>query len=96
MSLVFLREAENLWRADRHSDGVTTLAAMLTLCAACTWQGEEGLALELLQNVRLMAEHMNLLGVFHTREVVDGFRQLSPKRIKATSHTAWGCYCWLR
>ncbi len=42
-----------LWQAERSSNSVTTLAAFNTLCAACTWQGAEQLALKLLADLLL-------------------------------------------
>jgi hypothetical protein len=96
LSLAFLNEAEILWKADHFSNSVTTLAAMATLCAASTWQGREQLALELLTNIRRMAEQMNLFGIPHTDLIIEKFAQMSPERIKATAHATWGCYCLLR
>ena len=85
-----------MWQAERSSNSICTLAAINTLCAASTWQGNEQLALRLLEDARYMAEQMNLFGLSHTSRLVETFLRMRAETIKATAHVAWGCYCWLR
>jgi len=92
---MFFYEARILWQADRSSDSVTTLAAMMVLAVAAAELGEDQLSRDILANARQMAESMHLFGVPHTSPAVLAYRQLSPQRTRAAAHAAWGAYGYL-
>ncbi|KAH8671613.1 hypothetical protein BX600DRAFT_434712 [Xylariales sp. PMI_506] len=92
LAIAFLTEAETLWPGERNSDSPTSFAAMTTLWVASICLGRESLHLELMADCRQMAERLGLFGVRPTPELIKRFRQLPPRKLRAASHAAWGCY----
>ncbi|KAF4456621.1 Conidial development protein fluffy [Fusarium austroafricanum] len=91
----FLGEAEALWKAERSSDSVVNISALITFAVVTMMQGKDNISLELFADGRHMAERMCLIGVRHTAQLSEKFHQLPPKSLRASAHAAWSCYTWL-
>ena len=84
-----------LWRAERSSDSLVNVAAILMLSVSCHLQQSDIASNDLLDDGRAMAERMKLFGVRHTPENAASFDSLDPDTKRATAHTAWGAYSYL-
>jgi hypothetical protein len=69
---------------------------MIILATAAAQAGNDELANGLVKNARSMGEAMNLFGVLPSSPAMQDFHSMSPDRIRATAHIAWGAYCYLR
>ncbi|KAI9163565.1 nitrate assimilation regulatory protein nira [Paramyrothecium foliicola] len=92
LAVAFLDEAQSLWKAERSSNSIVNLAALITLGVATMMHGKDEISLELFADGRYMAERMSLIGVRHTPHLYQQFHQLPPKTLRASAHAAWSCY----
>lgn len=84
--------AEALWRAERRSDSVLNVAAIIATSVACEIQVSGIPLVELFEDARDMAERLCLFG---TRDsTVDG-QNLSASYKRQSAQVAWGAYNWL-
>ncbi|KAH7191734.1 uncharacterized protein B0J16DRAFT_393706 [Fusarium flagelliforme] len=95
LAAAFLAEAESLWYAERLSDSIVNLSALITLGVTTMVHGKDEISLELFADGRYMAERMSLLGVRHTPHLYEKFHQLPPRALRASAYAAWSCYTWL-
>ncbi|KAF5582748.1 transcription activator acu-15 [Fusarium pseudocircinatum] len=95
LSSALLIEAETLWKAERSSDSVVNLSALITLAVVTMMQGKDDISLELFADGRHMAERMCLIGARHTAQLSQNFRDLPLKTLRASAYAAWSCYNWL-
>lgn len=95
LSQDFVSNAGVLWRAERSTDSLVNVAAILMLSVSCHLQRSDIDSHELLDDGRAMAERMKLFGVRHTPENAALFEALEPDTKRATAHTAWGAYSYL-
>ncbi|KAM0553108.1 hypothetical protein ACHAPJ_007656 [Fusarium lateritium] len=95
LSQEFVKAASVLWRAERSSDSLVNVAAILMLSVSCHLQQSDIASNDLLDDGRAMAERMKLFGVRHTPENAASFDSLDPDTKRATAHTAWGAYSYL-
>ncbi|CAF3478488.1 unnamed protein product [Fusarium graminearum] len=95
LSQDFVRDAGVLWRAERSTDSLVNVAAILMLSVSCHLQRSDIDSQDLLDDGRVMAERMKLFGVRHTPENAASFEAMEPDVKRATAHTAWGAYSYL-
>jgi hypothetical protein len=95
LSQDFVRDAGVLWRAERSTDSLVNVAAILMLSVSCHLQRSDIDSQDLLDDGRFMAERMKLFGVRHTPENAAYFEAMEPDAKRATAHTAWGAYSYL-
>ncbi|KAJ4123214.1 hypothetical protein NW768_009743 [Fusarium equiseti] len=95
LSQEFVSNAGILWRAERSTDSLVNVAAILMLSVSCHLQKSDIDSHELLDDGRAMAERMKLFGVRHTPENAASFEAMEPDIKRATAHTAWGAYSYL-
>ncbi|RGP66986.1 conidial development fluffy [Fusarium longipes] len=95
LSQSFVRDAGVLWHAERSTDSLVNVAAILMLSVSCHLQRSDIDSQELLEDGRAMAERMKLFGVRHTPENAASFEELEDDVKRATAHTAWGAYSYL-
>ncbi|KAJ4267146.1 hypothetical protein NW762_003245 [Fusarium torreyae] len=95
LSQEFVKAASVLWRAERSSDSLVNVAAILMLSVSCHLQQSDIASNDLLDDGRVMAERLKLFGVRHTPENAASFDSLDPDTKRATAHTAWGAYSYL-
>ncbi|KAF4429580.1 Conidial development fluffy [Fusarium acutatum] len=82
----FLGEAKALWKAERSSDSVVNLSALINLAEVTMMQGKDDISLELFADGRHMAERECLIGAHHTAQLSQKLRELPPKTLRASSH----------
>lgn len=95
LSQDFMRDASVLWRAERSSDSLVNVAAILMLSVSCHLERSSVDSNDLLNEGRAMAERMKLFGVQHTPDNAASFDSLDPDIKRAMAHTAWGAYSYL-
>ncbi|KAF4453680.1 Conidial development protein fluffy [Fusarium austroafricanum] len=95
LSIDFMRASGVFWRAERSSDSLVNVAAILMLSVSCHLQASDISSNDLLDDGRAMAERMKLFGVPHTPENAASFDSLDPDTKRAMAHTAWGAYSYL-
>ncbi|CAJ0550905.1 Ff.00g108350.m01.CDS01 [Fusarium sp. VM40] len=95
LSQDFMRDASVLWRAERSSDSLVNVAAILMLSVSCHLERSSVDSNDLLNEGRAMAERMKLFGVQHTPDNAASFDSLDPDTKRAMAHTAWGAYSYL-
>ncbi|KAF4996370.1 hypothetical protein FGRMN_4530 [Fusarium graminum] len=95
LSQDFMTAAGVLWRAERSSDSLVNVAAILLLSVSCHLERSDIDSNDLLNEGREMAERMKLFGVRHTPENAASFDSLDPDTKRAMAHTAWGAYSYL-
>lgn len=89
----FFNDAERLYRAERLSDSLTTLAAINIFSLGCFSHGNDNLGQDLLLSGRQMGKRMNLYGLDPTSSEVRGFHELSSD--SSASQASWGTFNWL-
>ncbi|KAF4437586.1 Conidial development fluffy [Fusarium acutatum] len=95
LSQDFMRDAGVLWRAERSSDSLVNVAAILMLSVSCHLEQSSVSSNDLLDDGRAMAERLKLFGIPHTPENAASFDSLDPDTKRAMAHTAWGAYSYL-
>ena len=95
LSQAFFAEAELLWKSERASDSLTSVAAMQIFSLACSTQGKDDLAVRLAKDGRSMAERLELFSVMKSESMSTHIDAMSPDLKRASAHTAWGVYNWL-
>lgn len=95
LSKDFMRDAGVLWRAERSSDSLVNVAAILMLSVSCHLEQSSVSSNDLLDDGRAMAERLKLFGIPHTPENAASFDRLDPDTKRAMAHTAWGAYSYL-
>ncbi|KAI1018030.1 hypothetical protein LB504_003997 [Fusarium proliferatum] len=89
----FFNDAERLYRAERLTDSLTTLAAINIFSLGCFSHGNDNLGQDLLLSGRQMGKRMNLYGLDPTSSEVRGFQELSSD--SPASQASWGTFNWL-
>ncbi|KAF5621981.1 hypothetical protein F52700_10856 [Fusarium sp. NRRL 52700] len=89
----FFNDAERLYRAERLSDSLTTLAAINIFSLGCFSHGNDNLGQDLLLSGRQMGNRMNLYGLDAASSEVRELQKLSSDH--AESQACWGTLNWL-
>ncbi|KAL7948832.1 hypothetical protein V8C42DRAFT_230442 [Trichoderma barbatum] len=88
-------DCKYLFRAERSTDDIVTLAAINIFALGCFFHGEDRLGHELLETARQKGKRLSLYGIHPTSPSALEFSQMPSDQIRATSHVAWGTYVWL-
>ncbi|KAL9566582.1 hypothetical protein ACKAV7_009497 [Fusarium commune] len=89
----FFNDSERLYRAERLSDSLTTLAAINIFSLGCFSHGNDNLGQDLLLSGRQMGKRMDLYGLDPTSPEARGFQELSSRH--PAPHPSWGTFNWL-
>ncbi|KAH7183383.1 uncharacterized protein B0J16DRAFT_373851 [Fusarium flagelliforme] len=95
LSSEFLGAAETLWLAERRSDSLLNVAAIMATGVACEIQVSNIRVLELFEDAQGMAERLGLFGVERCRRNATDWQVLSAQVKRQTAQVAWGTYNWL-
>lgn len=88
-------EAHMLFRSEVSNDCITSLSAIGLFGAACIFEGQDTLGMELSVAGRRMAERLGLVGPSAHDTASQMTLDESPKFVRAASHATWGAYNWL-
>lgn len=89
----FFNDAERLYRAERLSDSLTTLAAINIFSLGCFTHGNDNLGQDLLLSGRQMGNRMNFYGLDATSSEMRAFQELPDDH--SESQASWGTFNWL-
>ncbi|KAH7028886.1 uncharacterized protein B0I36DRAFT_363500 [Microdochium trichocladiopsis] len=96
LSIPFAQATEALWRAERSTNSVMNIAAILMFSLCCHTTNCGVSVAELMVDGRRMAEHLHLFGApNNTTAVHNSFDALNDEWKRATAHIAWGAYAWM-
>ncbi|KAF5657911.1 regulatory CAT8 [Fusarium circinatum] len=89
----FFNDAERLYRAEKSSDSLTTLAAINIFSLGCFSHGNDNLGQDLLLSGLQMGKRMNLYGLDPASSEVRGFQDSASGF--SESEASWGTFNWL-
>ncbi|CAG7557446.1 unnamed protein product [Fusarium equiseti] len=95
LSSEFLGAAETLWLAERRSDTLLNVAAIMATGVACEVQVSNTRVIELFEDAQGMAERLGLFGGKSYRRNAADWKVLSAQVKRQTAQVAWGAYNWL-
>ncbi|KAH8658318.1 hypothetical protein BX600DRAFT_514817 [Xylariales sp. PMI_506] len=95
MAPAFLASAERMWLAERSSDSLTNVSALLLLSAGCHIQEGSLSVLDILHHTRTMCKRMALLDTPRNVPAAANLDGREGRYNYAAAHVAWGAYNWL-
>ncbi|EXL44524.1 hypothetical protein FOCG_13494 [Fusarium oxysporum f. sp. radicis-lycopersici 26381] len=89
----FFNDSERLYRVEKLSDSLTTLAAINIFSLGCFSHGKSNLGQDLLLSAYEMGKRMDLYGLDLSSPEVRGFQKLSSSH--SVPQASWGTFNWL-